>query len=104
MYTIAVMGDRDSVMGFAALGLSIYPCDGPADARKTLKTLASSGAAVIYITERLAAGLTAEIDAYKDELTPAVILIPGQDGSLGLGMGALQSAVERAVGADILNT
>ena len=29
------------------------------------------------------------------------ILIPGKTGSLGLGAQALQSAVERAVGADI---
>ena len=38
----------------------------------------------------------------KDELTPAVILIPGKDGSLGIGMANVKSAVERAVGADIL--
>ena len=32
---------------------------------------------------------------------PAVILIPGKSGSLGLAARALQSAIERAVGADI---
>ena len=42
-----------------------------------------------------------EIDRYKDAVTPAVILIPGKTGSLGLGAAALQRAVERAVGADI---
>ena len=43
-----------------------------------------------------------EIARYKDELTPAIILIPGKDGSLGIGMANVKSAVERAVGADIL--
>ena len=43
----------------------------------------------------------ADIARYKTSVTPAVILIPGKSGSLGLGTQALQSAVERAVGADI---
>ena len=41
-------------------------------------------------------------DRYKDALTPAIILIPGKDGSLGIGMANVKRAVERAVGADIL--
>ncbi|MDD6159415.1 MAG: V-type ATP synthase subunit F, partial [bacterium] len=44
----------------------------------------------------------AELDKYKDRLTPAVILIPGKEGSLGVGMANVKKAVERAVGADIL--
>ena len=38
----------------------------------------------------------------KDELRPAIILIPGREGSLGIGRDNIQSAIERAVGADIL--
>ena len=102
MYKIAVMGDRDSVLGFRALGLEVFPCEDAAEARKTLHRLARSEYAVIYITEQLSTLISSEIDRYKDELTPAVILIPGKSGSLGLGQDALQSAVERAVGADIL--
>ena len=57
---------------------------------------------MVYLTEQYAAEMRAEIDRYKDELTPAIILIPGKDGSLGIGQAAVKSAVERAVGADIL--
>lgn len=102
MYKIAVLGDRDSVLGFRALGLEAVPVEDPAQARQTLHRLARDQYAVIYITEQLAAELTAEIDRYKDDLTPAIILIPGKNGTLGLGSSALQSAVERAVGADII--
>ena len=42
------------------------------------------------------------VERYKDALTPAIILIPGKDGSLGIGMANVKRAVERAVGADIL--
>ena len=39
---------------------------------------------------------------YKDEIRPAIILIPGREGSLGIGKANIQRAIERAVGADIL--
>ena len=46
--------------------------------------------------------LQRDIDRYKDNPKPAIILIPGREGSLGLGQSALKAAVERAVGSDIL--
>ena len=101
MYKIAVLGDRDSVLGFKALGLDVVFAESQEEARHTLHQLAKGNYAVIYITEQLAAGMAADIARYKDQVTPAVILIPGKTGSLGLGQSALQSAVERAVGADI---
>ena len=58
--------------------------------------------AILYIEENLAAQLSHEIDKFKDSPTPAIILIPGREGSLGLGQNALRSAVERAVGTNIL--
>ena len=71
------------------------------EARTALHRLAKEEYAIIYITEQLAGELTADISRYKSMVTPAVILIPGKTGSLGLGAEALQSAIERAVGADI---
>ena len=101
MYKIAVLGDRDSVLGFKALGLDIFPVEGVEEGRQTLHQLAKEDYAIIYVTEQLAVNLSADIARYKTEVTPAVILIPGKTGSLGIGAQALQSAVERAVGADI---
>lgn len=102
MYNIAVLGDRDSVMGFKVLGLHVYPAETPEEARTILHKLAKENYAVIYLTEQLAPALEAEINRYKDELTPAIILIPGKEGSLGIGMANVSRAVERAIGADIL--
>ena len=101
MYKIAVLGDRDSVLGFKALGLDTFPVEEVEEARHTLHKLAKENYAIIYVTEQLAQSIRADIDRYKTAVTPAVILIPGKNGSLGLGAQALQSAVERAVGADI---
>ena len=99
---IAVLGDKDSVMGFKALGLTVFPVDNVEQARHTLHQLAREDFAVVYLTEQFAAQMEADIARYKDELTPAVILIPGKEGSLGLGMANIKKSVERAVGADIL--
>lgn len=101
MYKIAVLGDRDSVLGFRALGLEVCCTEDTDEARKELHRLANANCAVIYVTEQIAQSLAPEIAKYKDAVTPAIILIPGRGGSLGLGEKSLQDAVERAVGADI---
>ena len=91
-------------MGFKALGLDAYPVLGDEDALSTFKKLTkeNDNYAIIYVEETYHKALSAEIDKYKDSPTPAIILIPGREGSLGLGQSALQSAVLRAVGSDIL--
>ncbi|MEG1999989.1 MAG: V-type ATP synthase subunit F [Evtepia sp.] len=102
MYKIAVVGDRDSVMGFKVLGLSVFPTSDAEEARDTLASLSKQNYAVVYLTEQLAVDLTAELERYKAQLTPAIILIPGKEGSLGIGLANVSLAVERAIGADIL--
>ena len=101
MYKIAVLGDRDSVLGFKALGLDAFFVYSADEARHTLHRLAREAYAIIYITEQLAQTIPDDVARYKTDVTPAVILIPGKTGSMGLGAQALKSAVERAVGADI---
>lgn len=101
-FSIAVIGDPSSVMGFKALGLDVHTVETVPAAREALHRLAKENCAVIYITEALAKDLDADIARYKDAPTPAVILIPGKEGSLGIGMTNLKRSVERAVGADIL--
>ena len=71
-------------------------------ARQAIHRMAKENYAILYLTEQLAAQLQPEIARYQDALTPAIILIPGKEGSLGIGMANVTNAVERAVGADIL--
>ena len=60
MYKIAVIGDYDSIYGFATLGLSICPVKTREDARKKLKQLADGQYGIIYITEAVAAQIEEE--------------------------------------------
>lgn len=102
MYRIAVMGDRDSIYGFAALGLDIYPVSDPLEGGKTLRTLADGNYAVIYMTEALAAQLETELDHYRSLPLPAIIPIPGVNGNTGMGIKMVKKSVEQAVGSDII--
>lgn len=102
MYKVAVMGDRDSIYGFAAIGLDTYAVTDTEEAAKLLKKLAESQYAVIYITESFQSGLESEIDKYMSERLPAIIPIPGVSGNTGMGMRNVKKSVERAVGSDII--
>ncbi len=102
MYKIAVLGDRDSIYGFAALGLEVYPVSTPEEGAKALRSLSEQNFAVIYITEALAAELPAELERFREGLLPAVIPIPGVHGNTGMGLRMVKRSVEQAVGSDII--
>ncbi len=102
MYRIAVLGDIDSIYGFAALGLDIYPISNTEEGSKTLIDLSKGKYAVVYITEALAAELEREIDYLREFPLPAVIPIPGLKGNTGMGIKMVKKSVEQAVGSDII--
>jgi V/A-type H+-transporting ATPase subunit F len=103
MYKIGIIGERDSVLGFMAIGFAVHEAPDVETAERLLRTLAKDETyAILFIVENYAKALEEEISKYKDAPSPAIISIPGRGGSTGYGMAAIKSAVERAVGADIL--
>ena len=102
MYKIAVLGDYDSIYGFAALGLDTFPVSTREEAEEELRKLADGGYGVIYITEAMAAQLKHEIGKYQEQMVPAIIQIPGISGNTGAGIAGVKKSVEQAVGSDIL--
>jgi V/A-type H+-transporting ATPase subunit F len=102
MYKIAVMGDRDSIYGFASVGLDIYPIEDPAHAMRKVKALSESDYGVIYMTEALYSALQSELQPYFARVLPAIIPIPGVAGNTGIGLAQVRKSVEKAVGSDIV--
>lgn len=102
MYKIAVLGDYDSIYGFATLGLDTFPVKTHEEAAEQLHRLAGGQYGIIYITERVAAELKHEIEKYQEQITPAIIQIPGIAGNTGAGITGVKKSVEQAVGSDIL--
>ena len=104
MSKIAVIGDKESIYGFAALGLDTYFISYREDNTALFKKLCQSQSySIIYVTEAAAVMLEKEIEKYRDQPAPAIILIPGASGNTGQGLSAIRKSVEKAVGSDIFN-
>ena len=103
MYKIAVVGAYDSIFGFATLGLETFPASDREEGEKIVKQLVLGGKyGIIYITEALAAQIEPLIEKYKEQMLPAIILIPGVSGNTNAGVKGVKKSVEQAVGSDIL--
>jgi V/A-type H+-transporting ATPase subunit F len=103
MYKIGAVGEKDEVYAFLALGIDILAAESPEDAMKAVDTMARQGYGLIFVTETLAKDIGETIERYKNEVLPAIILIPGKEGSLGIALSKIQENVEKAVGIDILS-
>lgn len=102
MYKIAVVGDYDSIYGFATLGLDTFPVTTRKEAEDRLEALAANQYGIIYITEAWAAECKKTIEKFQAQLLPAIIQIPGVSGNTGAGVQGVKQSVEQAVGSDIL--
>jgi V/A-type H+/Na+-transporting ATPase subunit F len=102
MYRIGVVGDKDSVLAFKAIGIDVYPVVEPEEAKKTIDKLAYNNYAVIFVTEQVAQNVEETIERYNKQMLPAIILIPSNQGSLNIGMQRIRDNVEKAVGVNIL--
>ena len=73
--------------------MSVFPVTTSDEAIEVLGKIAREEYAVIYITEQFAKNMVSAIDQYRDDRFPAIIPIPGNQGSLGIGMMGLNKSV-----------
>ena len=100
---IAVIGDRESIKGFAAVGFDIIECSEPERAGSILRTAVETELyTIIYMTEEMYSSAEKECKKYEEIQLPAIIPIPGIRGNNGIGKDRLSHFVERAVGSDII--
>lgn len=102
MAKIGVIGDRDSILLFKAVGLDVFFEDEGEQANRHLHQLAREGYAVVFVTEKLYPACAETIKEYESEAYPAIIPIPDNNGTSGIGIAQLKDNVEKAVGVDIL--
>lgn len=102
MYKVAVVGDKDSVLAFRALGVEVFTAIDGSEARSVIDKIAKEDYGIIFITEQLAVEIPETIERYNNEVIPAVILIPSNRGSLNIGLENINKNVEKAVGSNIL--
>lgn len=114
-YSIAIVGNKDTILGFKALGLKTFNATTAEEAVKILYELKAEQViidekseltrpayAIIFITEDLAMGINK--DDYKklsSGTLPAIVPVPGSKGTTGYGLKRIGKMVEQAVGSDI---
>lgn len=103
MAKIGVIGDRDSVLLFQAVGLDVFFEEDGVSANRTLHRLAREGYATVFVTEKLFPACAETITEFQGQPYPAIIPIPNNQGSRGTGEKILRQNVEKAVGMDILS-
>jgi len=102
-YRIGIVGERDAVIAFLALGITVKAVENPEEAARAVDEMAREGYGLIFVTETTAKDIGETIQRYKNQMVPAVILIPGSQGSLGIALAHIKENVEKAVGVDILS-
>lgn len=98
---IAIVGDGDSITVFKAAGIATFAAENDTKAKEILRKIAKEYK-IIFITEELARPLNGFLKRFDEEPYPVILAIPSGNGSTGYGEECLKSAMERALGVDIL--
>jgi len=100
---IAVVGDKDSILAFNAIGVDALVSNTPTEADDAIKKLTKEQYSVIFVTEELASLIPSTLQKLKTRTYPAIIVIPSASGKAkGYAQESFRRDVERAIGADIL--
>ena len=99
---MGVVGEKDAVLAFRALGMEVKDTTTGAQVATAVHQLVQNGVRVIFITEKAAQMAKETLDKYRNDATVTLIPIPGTTGTDGFGLKQVKSNVEKAIGADIL--
>ncbi len=110
-HDIAIVGPRDVVLGFKAIGVNTHFTENAEQTLETLQKLKMETLegkdlcryAIIFILENDAKAIpTDEYKKVTADALPAIIALPGPEGSTGFGLDRLGEIVEKAIGSNIL--
>jgi V/A-type H+-transporting ATPase subunit F len=110
-YKIAIIGPNDTVSGFRALGVDAFDAQTGETAMRILqdlkKAMTESSSSTKYAVVCIIEDLLTEVDPaeYAKVVSgplPAVIPLPGPEGSKGVAIKRLRALAEQAVGSAII--
>ncbi len=100
---IGAIGNREAILCLQAVGVTIFPSKSRHEAQKAFRFMVKNRYAIILVTEPIAELIKDEIEATQAETLPAVVVIPDNTGSKGVGVQHIEDAVIKAVGANIFS-
>jgi len=102
MHKIALVGDRDSIMGFQLLGISIFPVTNKEETINIFNELIKEKYAAVFVTEEIASQIFDKIEELQKKYLISVTIIPNKLERKNLGLKILKKNIEKAIGTDIL--
>ncbi|MDD5015137.1 MAG: V-type ATP synthase subunit F [Atribacterota bacterium] len=102
MHKIAFIGNRDTIIGFKLLGISLFPINKKDEVIEILNKLIKEEYAVIFVTEEIACQIVNEIEILQKTSFASITVIPGKLEKKYLGQKILRKNIEKAIGTDIL--
>ena len=111
-FSVAIVGPREEVLCFRAVGVEIF---GASDANSAIEILRkikkSFGAneensakkfAVVFVIEEILQKIAPEeLEKLSAGALPAIIALPGKKGASGAGLQKINRLVEKAIGSNI---
>jgi len=106
MSDIAIIGDRDSVLAFKALGVAVYfwttdMAHNEDEWKKEIDSVIAKDYKIIFITEDFHMKIRHRIEELYNRVFPVIIAIPNNKGSKQYGFDLVRKLVAKAIGTDI---
>lgn len=100
---IAVLGDADFVMPFAALGVDTFATsDTPDDIAENAGKIIEGKFALVVIAENIAPMVEKAFADYENLPTPCIVVVPFTTEPSGVATKTLEEALKMATGINIL--
>jgi len=103
-YSIAIIGKKEEILAFKGLGMKTLFAESAKEAEEILLGLQKleSRFAIIFIPEDLFQNISEDVmEKISRNALPALVPVPGLQGSTGFGDLRMRKFVEQAVGSDI---
>ena len=97
---IAVIGERDSILAFKALGMDVFPCTETLNIKAIIRDLSEQEYSIILITENEAEKVEDYINRMKKQPYPIILPIPDGAHNTSFGMKKMYENIEKAIGKE----
>lgn len=101
MYKVAVVGDKESILGFSSIGIDAYPAYNEKDVEDILPKLINDNYAIIYVTEKIYIDFEENIKKISKDKNVAITTIPSLNENKEVGAERIKEMVKNAIGMEI---
>ena len=101
---VAVLGNADFVMAFAALGLDTFPTEPAVDkVQETARQILKQRYSLVVVAENIARDAQVIFDTTQKKTTPCVVIVPFTTEPTGVATESLGRMIKMATGINILD-